>query len=74
MVVVGGGVVGVGVVVVFKDVGFENYVVIECEMVGVFFVVWLVEMCFIMLFFVMNVIGMLDLNFVVIGILLVYIF
>lgn len=72
VIVVGGGVVGVGVVIILSYVGIENFVVLERYKVGVLFDVWLVEICFIILLFLMNFIGMFDFNLIVIGVFFVF--
>ncbi|MEM1348424.1 MAG: NAD(P)/FAD-dependent oxidoreductase [Myxococcota bacterium] len=67
VVVVGGGAAGVGVAVVLKDAGIQNFAVLERFSVGSSFMLWPDETRFITPSFPTNSIGMLDLNAIAIG-------
>lgn len=68
VVVVGGGAAGVGVAIVLKHAGIENFLVLERQSVGASFASWPAETRFITPSFPTNSIGMLDLNSIAIGV------
>ncbi len=68
VVVVGGGPAGIGVSIVLRHAGIENFVVLERDVVGASFTAWPAETRFITPSFPSNSIGMLDLNSIAIGV------
>lgn len=67
VVVVGAGAAGIGVSIVLKDAGIENFVVLDRYAVGTSFDAWPAETRFITPSFPSNSIGILDLNSIGIG-------
>ncbi len=68
VIVVGGGAAGIGVAIVLRHAGIENFIVLERKTVGASFAAWPDETRFITPSFPSNSIGMLDLNSIAIGI------
>ena len=67
VVIVGAGAAGIGCGVVLKDLGIENFVILERHQVGTSFSRWAEEMRFITPSFPSNGFGLLDLNAVVLN-------
>jgi hypothetical protein len=67
VVIVGAGAAGVGCGVVLKDLGIENFVILERHQVGASFSFWPQEMRFITPSFPSHGFGLLDLNAVVLN-------
>lgn len=67
VVIVGAGAAGIGCGVVLKDLGIENFVILERHQVGASLSRWAEEMRFIMPSFPSHGFGLLDLNVVVLN-------
>lgn len=74
MVIIGVGVVGIGMVIILKDFGIIDVIILEKGIVGYLFKYWLKLICMIMLLFMFNGFGMFDMNVIFMDILLVFIF
>ena len=68
VIVVGCGPAGLGVSIVLRHAGIENFVVLDRDIVGASFAAWPAETRFITPSFPSNSIGMLDLNSIAIGV------
>ena len=68
VIVVGCGPAGLGVSIVLRHAGIENFVVLDRDVVGASFAAWPAETRFITPSFPSNSIGMLDLNSIAIGV------